>query len=193
LSNRWTAQASYVLSKAEGNVDNTSGQQIGSSIYENPNRSLVNTDGNLTNDRTHEFKLLGSYQIPVIEVALNAYYRIISGRNYAPFEQFSNSLLDAPTAARQPLLEPRGSRRLPVTNQLDLRLEKVFNIAGTNRIGVYMELENLFNRATITGVATRVPSTDITVGPGETATILFEAPSGITAPRQVRIGARWSF
>jgi hypothetical protein len=52
-TNRWQAQASYVLSKAEGNVDNTSGQQISSSIFENPNRSIVNTDGRLTNDRTH--------------------------------------------------------------------------------------------------------------------------------------------
>ena len=41
-TNRWQAQVSYVLSKATGNVDNTGNQQIASSIFETPNRSLVN-------------------------------------------------------------------------------------------------------------------------------------------------------
>ncbi len=33
----------------------------------------------MDNDRTHEFKLMGGYQIPVIETTVNAFFRSISG------------------------------------------------------------------------------------------------------------------
>jgi len=192
-TNRWQAQASYVLSKAEGNVDNTSGQQISSSIFENPNRSIVNTDGRLTNDRTHEFKLLGSYSIPKVEVSVNAVFRALSGRNYTPFAQYATSLLNAPTASRQPFLEPRGSRRLPSDSNLDLRFEKSFNLGSRDRIGVFVEVLNTFNADTITAVQRRVPNTSITYAPGQTTTVNFEAPSTLVAARQIQLAARWSF
>lgn len=192
-TNRWQAQVSYVLSKATGNVDNTSGQQIASSIFETPNRALVNADGNLTNDRRHEFKVLASYQIPVVEVSVNTFFRAMSGRNYAPFAQFTNTQLNAPTAKRQPLLESRGSRRLPRDITLDLRLEKVFSLGGRDKVGIFADITNTLNKSTITGVLQRVPSTEVTTGPNETATVLFEAPGSIVAPRQAQFGLRWSF
>jgi hypothetical protein len=72
MSNRWSGQISYVLSQAEGTVDNTSDAQVSSNQFATPVLALVNVNGHLTNDRTHEFKVLGSYTIPVIEVAANA-------------------------------------------------------------------------------------------------------------------------
>ncbi len=192
-TNRWQAQASYVLSKAEGNVDNTGGQQIGSSIFENPNRSIVNTDGRLTNDRTHEFKLLGSYSIPKIEVGVNAVFRSLSGRNYTPFAQYATSLLNAPTASRQPFLEPRGSRRLPSDSNLDLRFEKTFNLGSRDRIGLFLEVLNTFNANTTTAVVTRTPSTDITYAPGQVTTVNFESPQTLVPARQIQLAARWTF
>lgn len=192
-SNRWQAQASYVLSKATGNVDNTSGQQISSSIFESPVRSLVNTEGSLTNDRRHEFKLLGSYQIPFIEVSVNTFFRVMSGRNYAPFGQFSNTQLNAPTAARRPLLEPRGARRLPQDLTLDMRFEKVFRLGGRDQVGLFADVTNMTNRSTITSYLTRVPSTAVTVAPGESVDLPFEAPGAIVSPRQAQFGLRWSF
>jgi hypothetical protein len=181
------------LSKAEGNVDNTSGQQISSSIFENPNRSLVNTDGRLTNNRTHEFKLLGSYQIPKVEVSVNGVFRALSGRPYTPFAQYATSLLNAPTASRQPFLEPRGSRRREADRNLDLRFEKSFNLGSRDRIGLFVDFLNVFNADTITAVQTRVPSTDITYAPGQVTTVSFEAPSTLVAARQIQLAARWSF
>ena len=192
-TNRWQAQASYVLSKSEGNVDNTGNQQISSSIFENPNRSVVNTDGRLTNDRTHEFKLLGSYSIPKIEVSVNAVFASLSGRNYTPFAQYATSLLNAATASRQPFLEPRGSRRLPTDNRLDLRFEKNFNLGARDRVGVFLEVLNTFNADTITARVTRVPTTDITYAPGQVTTVNFEAPSTLVAARQIQLAARWTF
>jgi hypothetical protein len=174
-------------------VDNTSGQQIGSSIFETPVRTLVNTDGSLTNDRRHEVKVLASYRIPVVDVSLNTFFRAMSGRNYAPFAQFLNSQLNAPTSKRQPLLEPRGSRRLPRDITLDLRLEKEFSLGGRDRLGIFADIINVTNRSTITAYLTRVPSTAVTTGPGESVDLPFEAPGSIIAPRQAQIGFRWAF
>lgn len=42
----------------------------------------MNSDGPLVLDRPHEFKVLATYQIPKVELGVNAYYRYISGRTY---------------------------------------------------------------------------------------------------------------
>jgi hypothetical protein len=193
-ANRWQGQVSYVLSKATGNVDNTSGAQVTSRQFETPNLGLVYADGNLTNDRRHEFKLLGSYQIPVIETSINAYWAALSGRNYTPFQQFTNGLLNATGASsqyRRPLLEPRGSRRYPREMQLDLRIEKSFSVAG-NRFGIYADIQNTLNRGGVTSVLLRVPGTDVAT-PAGIVTLPFETPGVVQDPRQLRIGGRWSF
>jgi hypothetical protein len=193
-ANRWQAQVSYVLSKATGNVDNTSGAQVATRQFETPNLGFVNVDGNLTNDRRHEFKLIGSYQIPVIETSINAYFAALSGRNYAPFQQFSNTLLNATGSSsqyRRPLLEPRGSRRYGKDMQLDLRIEKNFAFTG-NRFGIYGDILNVFNRGGVTSVLTRVPGTSVPT-PNGLITLPFETPGTVQDPRQLRIGGRWSF
>ena len=130
-TNRWQAQASYVLSKAEGNVDNTAGQQIGSSIFENPNRSIVNTDGRLTNDRTHEFKLLGSYSIPKIEVSVNAVLPVperpelhaVRAVRDEPAERADGVTAAVPRAARQPAPAGGQQPRPQVREDLQPRIE----------------------------------------------------------------------
>jgi hypothetical protein len=198
-TNRWQAQVSYVYSKVTGNVDNSGGQQVSTRQFETPNWVLVNAEGRATYDRPHEFKVLGSYQIPVIETSINAYFRAMSGRNYTPFQQFGTSVLNAAGASatyRQPYLEPLGSRRLDKLVTLDLRVEKNFNV-GNDRFGLYFDIENVSNASTATNRQTRVPLTTISVpveGGGTTSFELpFETVTGMLAPRQVRIGARWSF
>jgi hypothetical protein len=198
-TDRWQAQVSYVFSKTTGNVDNTGSGQIATRQFETPNLALINAEGRVTFDRPHEFKLLGSYQIPVIETSVNAYFRAMSGRNYTPFQQFSSSTLNttgSSSSYRQPNLEPLGSRRVEALVSLDLRLEKTFNV-GTNRFGVYFDIENVTNASRVTNVQARVPLTSITIpldGGGATSFDLpFETPTAILAPRQIRIGGRWSF
>jgi hypothetical protein len=191
FTNRWQAQASYVYSKVTGTVDNIGGQQVSTRQFATPNYALVNAEGRATNDRPHEFKLLGSYQIPKVEVSVNGYFRALSGRTYAPFQQFTNTELNMATAYRRPFLEPLGSRRLDSNSLLDLRLEKTFSFQG-DRIGVYLDIENVTNSSVVTSVLTRVPGTDVTTQTG-TVTLPFETPGALMTPRQVRIGARWSF
>lgn len=190
--NRWQANVSYVLSKAEGTVDNTFGGNVGNSRqFETPTRALVNVNGLLTNDRRHELKVYATYQIPRIELGVNGILRSVSGRNYTLFQRFGTSLLDFPQAssAREPLLEPRGSRHFPAETLVDLRLDKQFRITERDRLSFYVDIENLFNKSTVTAVQLRAPSRTI-VGIGA---IAADAPTAIFNPRQVTLGGRWAF
>jgi hypothetical protein len=184
-SNRWQAQASYVWSETTGNVSND-GLVAWRTTYLSPSTGLVNTEGRLENDRPHEFKLFGSYQIPVIEVSLGAYFRAISGQTYTPNILVSGSTLNYPGSSTI-LLEPRGSRRYPAERTVDLRLEKRFNF-DVHRFGVFVDIGNVFNNDTVLLVQTRYPRRTIADFPVE-----FESPTSIQQPRQLTFGARWQF
>lgn len=184
-SNRWQAQASYVWSESTGNVRND-GLIAWGTGYLSPSLGLVNADGRMENDRTHEFKLFGGYQVPVIEVNVGTYYRAISGRTYTPFISVSGSTLNYPGSI-SPRLEPRGSRRLPTQQTLDLRLEKKFSI-DVHKFGVFVDVANLFNNDTILARQARYPNRSISG-----SSVAFDSPTSIEAPRQVTFGARWTF
>jgi hypothetical protein len=194
LSNRWSGNISYVLSEATGTIDNTSGSQVSTPQFETPVLALVNVDGHLTNDRTHEFKVVGTYQIPVIEVSASTYWHMISGRPYTAFEQYTASVLGTATGQtssyRRPLLEPRGSERTPPERIVDLSFEKIFPMQGRDKIGVYLQILNAFNASTVTAAQTRFPNVTIS---GVADPVAFNAPGTIFTARQINIGGRWSF
>ena len=194
FTNRWQAQVSYVYSKATGNVDNSSAAQVATRQFQTPNLALVNADGEASFTPKHEFKLLGSYQIPKIDTSVNAYLAATSGLPYGYIQQFSNSLLNTSgvsSSYRRILIQPRGAYHLPSLYQLDLRLEKTFTLTGRNRIGIYGDIQNLGNRGGITGVITR--ATSVTLPDESTFSLPFNTPAALQAPRQIRLGARWSF
>ncbi len=194
LSNRWLARLSYVLSKAEGSVDNTGFNSYGSSNqYETPTLALVNNFGRLSNDVRHEVKLMASYQVPKLELLVSTYFRSISAGYFAAFERFGRSAINYPTSTlgRQPFIEQRGSRPYETRKLIDLRFEKVFKVNnGHDRISVYGDVSNVLNADTITTVNARWPEVGIA---GFDDPIQFGAPTGLTAPRRVTLGARWQF
>jgi hypothetical protein len=200
LNNRWLGRVSYVLSKAEGTVDNDGFDSYGvSTVYESASRALVNNEGLLPNDRRHEVKVMLGVQVPVVEVAVNAYFRGISGDRYTPFQQFGLSAVNFPlSTGRRVRLEPRGSRSVDPEKLLDLRLEKIFKIAGRkDRIALYADIANVTNSSRVRQVITRFPDQAIAGvdfdGDGAFDPVPFGAPSGLIAPRQIQLGARWSF
>jgi hypothetical protein len=187
LTGRWQAQVSYVLSKAEGTVDNDYFESLGQAgPFISPNRALTNAEGLLIHDARHELKVLGSYQIPRIDVALSGFFRAVSGTTYTPFQDLPGLPAPFPDSVR---LEPRGSRRTPTRTILDLRVEKVFGL-GPRRLGVFADVINGFNASTVVAVQNRVPSASI---PGFEEPVAFGAPSAILPARQVFLGARFSF
>jgi outer membrane receptor protein involved in Fe transport len=184
LAGRWQAQVSYVLSRAEGTVDNDYAESLGGvGPFTSANSALTNADGLLTHDARHELKVLGSYQVPRIEVVVSGFFRAVSGTTYTPFQALPGV---PPDTVR---LEPRGSRRTPTRTVLDLRIEKVFAL-GRGRLGVFADLINAFNAGTVVSVQSRVPSASI---PGFEEPVAFGAPSAILPARQVYLGARFSF
>jgi hypothetical protein len=196
-TSRWQSQVSYVYAKATGNVDNSSSAQVSTRQFESPNLAFVNSEGEASNTPKHEFKLLGSYQIPVIEASVNAYLLATSGLPYGRVQQFSSSATSGlntgglSSSYRRILIAPRGAYHLPNLYQLDLRLEKNFNLAGNNRIGIYSDIQNVFNRGTVTSRITR--KTSVTLADGTSVSLPFNTPGALQAPRQIRIGGRWSF
>jgi len=146
----------------------------------------VNSDGLVGFDRTHEFKAFAGYQIPVVEVSANIYYRALSGTPWTPFQRVAAATFNW-TGSIDLNLEPRGSRRTESQQLLDLRLEKVFNV-GANRFGLYVDAENLLNTGFQTSVQTRNPSVSIAG-----TTVLLGGVTAINAPRQLTFGGRWSF
>jgi hypothetical protein len=185
-SNRWNGQFSYVWSKTEGTVSNSGTASVSGSFFENPNLSLVNSYGRMLYDRPHEWKILGGYTVPWIEVALNGYYRAISGTTYQADMSVSGSTLGR-SGSTTVFLEPRGSRRLPMLHQVDLRIDKSFRY-DVHKFGVFFDFQNLFNTDTVTGVQTRYPSRTISG-----SVVDFESPTSIQAGRQMTFGARWTF
>jgi hypothetical protein len=186
FTHRWQAQVSYVYSKTEGTVNND-GNGTRTSNFISPNRSLINFDGKLTYDRPHELKILGTFVIPKIEVSISPYWRSVSGFAYEAQQTVSRSATNLPFAlvsstARTVLLEPRGSRRTDMQHRLDIRAEKIFKVnQGGDRLAVYADVFNVFNANYNTDVFNNVADTN------------FLAPFSITTPRQINLGARWSF
>ena len=205
-SHRWHGQVSYVWSESTGTINNGSEGTYGvGSFYASPTMSLVNAEGSLSNDRTNEIKAMLGWRIPKIELSLNGYFRSISGGTYAPYVQLSGSATNysatgyffASSAGRRPSLEPRGNQRLPTVNILDLRAEKIFTVAKDHKISVYADIFNALNNDTITSVFNNVGGTSVFNPPpaavGSTTVVPYNGPASVTAPRQIQIGARWTF
>jgi hypothetical protein len=182
-------QFSYVLAKAEGNVDNSGfGNNRSGTFFTSPNTALINTEGELTHSRRHEIKAYFTYRLPKIDVMLGGNYTGLSGTPWTANALYSNSALPTGGSARRIiLLEPRGTERNDFRHQVDLRVEKAFQVQG-NRFGVYADMINLFNTNTVLTRQARYPNTTIA---GET--VLFKAPLTIQGARQVTFGLRWAF
>jgi hypothetical protein len=186
---RFGYQVSYVLAKAEGNVDNTGfGNWLGGTAWNSPNTAIINAFGELTNSRRHEIKANLAYTIPKIDVLLGGVYTGLSGRPYTPYQRYTTTQLNLPLNSRKEIfLEPRGSRRNDFQNNVDLRAEKAIRVQG-HRFGIFADVANLFNTATVTTRQARVPNTTISG-----STVLFGAPTAVQGARQVTFGGRWIF
>lgn len=195
-SNRWQAQVSYVWSKTEGNVSNGGTTSVTGSVFENPTRSLINTDGLMPTDRTHEVKVFAGVQIPKIEVSLNAYYRAITGLPYQPYINVARSALGTSGSLNIPLVPYSNDYRYDLFQQIDLRAEKTFNI-DVHRFGVFVDVQNLLNQDIITGIQRRYPSSTLGYvdanNEAQSAVVKYGSPTSIQAPRQITFGGRWSF
>lgn len=186
-SNGWMLNASYVLGKAWGTDDNSfydwaqgRGSMFGAStMYSNPNYQ-INADGPLSIDPTHQLKIFGAVDIPVVDVTLGFYYNFSTGNPYSSQLRLPEDTDDDHVDIYG---ETRGTFRYPSMHDLDLRVEKFFQI-GKIRVGVLADLFNAFNDDTETDYETRIRSG---------LERPFRQVRGIRSPRTFRLGVRFEF
>jgi len=180
------AQVSYTWSSMRGTAvnglrSNSGGPDLGyNGLAADPNRA-INADGPMPFDFTHELKMLGTWTVPRGGVRLSAVYQAHTGSAWGRAVQLSG--LQFVTFGVR--VEPRGTRRTPAVNTLDLRLEKTFAIPRVGRAGLFADAFNVTNQG-IPDTSARRPVVEIS-GPS------FGLPQFWTAPRTLRAGLRLTF
>jgi len=180
LAGNWQLEASAVVSRTRGNTDNlgpagTESLGTGSNtpdyyghFLDTPN-SLVNAEGRLTHDQTAQLKLQGTRIFPSLHLAVSADYTFHSGDTWTP--QADCLLTDEgngvvgdgirgchafPQGTVRYFAEPRGNRRLPSRNELDLRVEWNRDFEEKGRLRIAADVFNLNNQGRPTEVETFV-------------------------------------
>lgn len=182
MRNGWQLFASYLYSRNDGNKG-TGHTEAQGNVFSNPN-SLVNAFGRLTFDRPHQIKVHGTYKLPKGGVSFSATYSGQSGLPWARQVRFLRSA--SPLVVVETSItvngEPIGAQRLDFLHNVNLRAEKEFHLGGTRRLGVILDLFNVFNVSTVTGLQqTRIDHPD------------FAKPGEIALARALRVGARLEF
>ena len=156
-ANGWQAFGSYTLSKTVG-LQPSSGARAGApqvstiapppvpqgvTFGQDPN-DLTNARGRLPNDRPHQFRTMGSVDVPRVGVVIAASFQYHTGKPWAattsvPLPQTNNQ------RTQRVQLEPRGSRRLSSQTLLDMRISKTFAFGGGRRVELLLDGLNLLN------------------------------------------------
>jgi len=188
FSNRWQLLASYIYSRCTGTIDNGFADDIGWGGRQYDPNFWTNNEGNMSNDPTHFLRLYGSIILP-LDIHFNAAFNWRSGNPYTRSARYR-----LPQRRWTIFTEERGSRRYPSRVNLDLRLEKTFTFAEKYRIGLMMDIFNVFNNDTITSWGTTAdfdwfPHEYESDAPGPDGHEIY----GLVAPRSIRLGLRFFF
>jgi hypothetical protein len=175
LANRWMLTAGYSATKSDNpylpglNIAEFSSTSRGADT--NPNAEIN------TANRTWEWlvHVTGSYLLPG-EVTVSAVYEHRSGIPWARQVLFSGGVLGSIVLN----VEPIGTRRLPNINSVDLRVEKALSLGNRKRLKLRVNIYNLINANTVTGVTQR-------------AGAAFNRASGILSPRIAEVGFAFVF
>jgi hypothetical protein len=189
FSNRWQLLASYVYGHSTGTIDNGFADDIGYGGAVGDPNFWTNDKGTLTNDPTHMIKIQGTYVLP-FDINFNAYYQAITGNAWTT--QYRTGRYNQGRITF--FAEPRGSNHYPMVNLLDIRLEKVFTLAQRYRLGLMVDVFNVFNNNTITSWGTRIGNSTTWYQDGVTyPTTDGHELYNIVRPRQARVGVRLIF
>ena len=197
FSDGWQLQGSLNLGKTTGSINNSfNASQGGRDIYNNPN-TLINVDENapLDLDAPVQLKLQGSYMAPY-DIMLSAYYQGISG---FPIKRPDTWFSDIPgtytvrfSQADNPLIQVenfisvagvrQGTHRFDWRNLMAVRVEKQIPLRGSARLGLMVDVFNVFNISTVTAVQSLIFDHSN-----------FLKPARIEKPLGARLGVRFTF
>lgn len=174
--NHLAISTSFVFSKTRGNIPNVHADfQYFGDFLNDPNQ-LINFEGHLVNDPAFAWKFSGIYDLPY-GMNVGFFFWHESGDTWEPLVRL-DGIVNQPDVTIFGL--PRGSFRLPSENILDLRVEKQFDLIG----GQFHITADIFN-ALNAGYATDVERVWDEANYGQ--------PTGFVAPREIRLGLRYSF
>ncbi len=146
MSKGWQFLGSVTLSRLYGNTAEGFEDSVGHNApFDTPNW-FVNRDGLLSWDRPLVIKLQGSIMLPAGFI-FSGYYQYNSGTPWG--RTLEVQLPNDPATFEYPgnfvsvMAEPPDSRRLHSRNNLDVRLEKVFRLGGSRRLGLYIDAMNV--------------------------------------------------
>jgi hypothetical protein len=222
LANNWSALASYRWSRLRGNFegfyrdDNGQSDPGISSLYDFPQndptytsigapqfgfqgdiRFLGDPNGILPLDRPQQLKLVGNYLWR--DLNLGVAFNASSGAPLTPLA--TNAVYgsggEIPAAARGTGIETVDGlmTRTPFQTDLDFQAAYQLKLGGARKLTVLADIFNLFDEQIVTGYDT-FTSLTFGAGPnpnfGQRTSEIIAGPQ-IQAPRQIRLGARFSF
>ncbi|MFP4081385.1 MAG: TonB-dependent receptor domain-containing protein [Candidatus Aminicenantes bacterium] len=200
FSNRWQMLASFLYATSDGMAARSIRQDFnveGPMVFDTAwlaglNQTINSMEGPLPHTQKYEFKLSGSYKIPVIEVDVGLRFRFNSGRPLWPLE-----VIPAATQwggkppgsviltgdSRIVSIDPNEPWYLPSEKILDLRLDKAFSLAEYGSLHLALDILNVFNEDAVTNA-----------GYGGAHEPLIGRISGVTFPsRKIRLSVRFQF
>jgi hypothetical protein len=176
MSNRWQLLASYSATKKDFPVMTTaSGSEVNQNVQSgdlNPNAEIYAADD------TWEWgaKVSGVYVFPW-QISVSAQLEHESGIPFARQVLFRGGRT-IPSITLN--VEPISARRLPNTNQLDLRAEKSFSLPRGQKVAVRLNVFNAMNSNTVLSVVRQSGAT-------------FLRPTAIMPPRIAEFSASFTF
>ncbi len=174
--NQLALSASFVYSKARGNIPNEREVFPFTDFLNDPN-NLINFEGHLINDPTFAWKFSGIYNLPY-GLNLGFFFRHESGDTWEPLVEVPQGIVQQEGLVIFGL--PRGSFRLPSQNTLDLRIEKQFAISS-GQFRLTADVFNVFNAGTAVDVERTWDADN------------YGQPTSFVGPRQIRLGLRYTF
>jgi hypothetical protein len=202
LSDRWMVYASYLYSRLQGNFDG-SFRAIGGFNAKDPNITddfdypefLVNADGPLTLDRTHQVKVQGAYVFPFgLTASLSGYYE--SGTPLSKIGWWDGY------GGPELFLAPRGSEgRSPSLYEIDAHLDYALKIQPVT-IHILFDAFNLLNRQEATSIDqvwafaqsdNETNCQDPNAPQPNSCNPNYGKPNAFQRPRSLRLGLRVSF
>jgi hypothetical protein len=184
FSNNWQFLASYTATKRNvpvspilvGNVvQNSATQEFASNTLVgdfNPNAEINTSDRNWESDG----KLSGAYALP-LAITFSASYEHRGGYPWARQVLYTGG---QPIASILVNVEPIGTRRLPSTNQLDIRFEKSFKLAKGQKVSARLNIFNALNENSVLDFVRQSGSK-------------FMLPTSIMPPRIMEVSASYTF
>lgn len=172
FTKRWQMLFGFTAGKNEGGVS------LGE--FNDPN-NLVNQQGIVGNDATYQFKLSGTYLVPIVDVAVSGSFLRNTGYPRHFVYEVTPTILSGLTRSSQNVrINRRGDERLPSVLLLDLRIARPIQFANGRTFQPQIDIFNVTNNDAIVDMVNTIGSR-------------FGFPSEILAPRIFRVGFSVTF